>query len=221
MNKNVFINCPYDDDYTDILHAVTFVICCAGFIPRSALETKESGKERLAKIVDIIYQCRLGIHDISRVESKGGTTGDLPRFNMPFEFGLFYGALNFGTDDQKSKLMLVLDSDHHRYQQTLSDIAGKDPSAHGNDPERAIAHVREFLSDKNGSGTLPGAEYFSRCYKKFSAKLPSIAKKLRISSNEIKRREYWRDYASCANEWVQRASSQPPIRRSRTKRPIA
>ncbi len=203
MNNNVFINCPFDDDYTEILHAITFAICYAGYAPRSALETKESGKERLSKIIGIIHECRLGIHDISRVEKAPGATLDLPRFNMPFEFGLFYGALHFGDEQQKAKVLLVLDSEQFRYQKTLSDIAGKDPAVHRNIPSDAISHVRDFLADKNGSGTLPGAENFIKVFRDFNTALPRIAKKLKISPTEIRRRNYWRDYVTCVNLWAE------------------
>ena len=125
--KSVFINCPFDENYTDILQAITFAIVYANFIPRSALETINSGQERLAKICYIIKECQFSIHDISRVGVGPSGSNNLPRFNMPFEFGIFYGAEHFGRGVQKNKKSLVLDSEKYRYQQTLSDIAGKVP----------------------------------------------------------------------------------------------
>ena len=41
---------------------------------------------RLLKILCIIGECRLGIHDISRTELDAAS--GLPRFNMPLELGL-------------------------------------------------------------------------------------------------------------------------------------
>lgn len=83
---NVFINCPFDSAYKPIFDAIIFTVMDAGFRPRCALESRDSGDTRLAKIVQIIRECRFGIHDISRVETGGA---GLPRFNMPFECGLF------------------------------------------------------------------------------------------------------------------------------------
>ena len=62
-DKNVFINCPFDSAYQPLLHAVTFAIRDAGFVPRSALETNNTAEERLAKIVAITRECRYSIHD--------------------------------------------------------------------------------------------------------------------------------------------------------------
>jgi hypothetical protein len=52
------------------------------------LEAYDSGDVRIEKILDIIDQCKLGIHDISRTELNEHS---LPRFNMPLELGLFLG----------------------------------------------------------------------------------------------------------------------------------
>jgi hypothetical protein len=38
----------------------------------------------------MIGECELGIHDLSRVD----TYGQLPRFNMPLELGLFLALRN-------------------------------------------------------------------------------------------------------------------------------
>lgn len=145
--NSVFINCPFDEDYMDLLHAITFAIYYAGFAPRSALEETDTAVERLSKIVKVIRECRLGVHDISRVEVA--PAAGLPRFNMPFELGIFYGAVAFGGKQDRNKSFLVLDSEKYRYQKTMSDIAGKDPSSHENDPKKAIGCIRRFLVDKS------------------------------------------------------------------------
>jgi hypothetical protein len=36
-NDNVFINCPFDVDYTPNLHAIVFTVYRCGFVPLSAL----------------------------------------------------------------------------------------------------------------------------------------------------------------------------------------
>lgn len=77
---NVFINCPFDADYTPLLHAIVFAIHDCGFVARTALEEIDSGHTRLDKIVRIIEQCDHGIHDISRTTAL---PDDWPRFNMP------------------------------------------------------------------------------------------------------------------------------------------
>jgi hypothetical protein len=43
---------------------------------------------------------------------------------------------------------LLLDKEPFQYQKTMSDAAGLDPRAHGNDPEKLIACIRDFLAVK-------------------------------------------------------------------------
>ena len=68
MNRDIFINCPFDDAYSDIFDAILFAIYFCGCKPRCALEIDDGAQIRLDKICDIIAECDLGIHDISRTE---------------------------------------------------------------------------------------------------------------------------------------------------------
>lgn len=54
---NVFVNCPFDDEYTPLMQAVIFAIHDCGFIARSALESDNAAVARLTKIQDIIRAC--------------------------------------------------------------------------------------------------------------------------------------------------------------------
>lgn len=90
--NSVFINCPFDETYTPILRAIIFAVYRCGFVPRSALEADNGLQNRLHKIQSVIAGCHYGIHDISRTELN---ENGLPRFNMPFELGLFFGAQCF------------------------------------------------------------------------------------------------------------------------------
>jgi hypothetical protein len=208
--KNVFINCPFDAEYVDLLQAITFAVVYAGFIPRSALEEVNSGEERLAKIVKLIREASLSLHDISRVEmppQPEGAKPALPRFNMPFECGIFYGAYAIGVGKQKEKKFLVLDSQQYRYQQTMSDIAGKDPACHNNDPNEAIRCVRRFLSGKNGNNQLPGDAHFIAEYQKFRDELPAIVGQMKMTVDEIRQLSYWKDYVTIVTGWVKARAS--------------
>ena len=61
---------------------------------------------------EVLYFRLARIHDISRTELDKKTS--LPRFNMPFELGLFLGAKKFGAFDQSKKRTLILDKKKHR-----------------------------------------------------------------------------------------------------------
>jgi hypothetical protein len=136
-----------------MFRAIVFAAQDAGFVPRCSLELADATQNRLAKIEAIIAECRYGIHDISRTEPS---PAGLPRFNMPFEFGVFLGCKRYGGPDQRSKTCLVLDREPYRYQRFLSDIAGQDIEAHAGDPRRAVQRVRDWLRNASRRSTVPG-----------------------------------------------------------------
>lgn len=115
-NDSVFINCPFDQDYIPILYAGVFTIYRCGFVPITALIENNGLQNRLSKIEQCIEDCRYGIHDLFRVELS---SNNLPRFNMPFELGIFFGAKHFGDNYQKLKTALIFDKDRYRYQQFI------------------------------------------------------------------------------------------------------
>lgn len=150
---------------------------------------------RIDKIQRIIGECKFGIHDISRVELN---ENNLPRFNMPLELGLFLGAKKYGSGAQKDKVCLIFDTEKYRYQQFISDIAGQDIEAHGNDVETCIRIVRKWLNDASGRKTLPGYKAIYRRYRLFKTELPEICKELQVDLDEIS----FNDFAQFAFEWL-------------------
>src|SRR5687767_10247867 len=107
FTNSVFINCPFDNNYEPLLYSIIFTVFRCGFIPRSAMEEDDGSDMRLDKILRLIQQCKFGIHDLSRTELD--SHNQLPRFNMPFELGLFWGAKKFGDKQQKDKVALVFE----------------------------------------------------------------------------------------------------------------
>jgi hypothetical protein len=138
--QHVFINCPFDPQYQSLFEAIVFTVSVCGLRPRCALEEEDGSQIRIEKIFNIISTCRFGIHDISKTELD--EVNFLPRFNMPLELGIFLGAKRFGAGEQKDKTCLILDREKYRYQKFISDIAGQDIRAHGDDPKEAISIVR-------------------------------------------------------------------------------
>ena len=161
--RAVFINCPFDDAYRPLFRAMCFAVLACGFVPRCALDYSDSGEVRFHKILDIITECDLSIHDLSRVEVDGAS--GLPRFNMPLELGADLALRLKGPAAQRRRRTLILDAEPHRYDQTLSDISGQDIEAHGNDPDRVIARVRDWLNAHDPDGDpLPGAKALADDY---------------------------------------------------------
>src|SRR5215469_15133347 len=181
-NQNVFINCPFDEKYKSLFRAIVFAVYDCGFVSRCALEEDDGSQIRLQKIYDIIASCRLGIHDLSRVQLDRSSR--LPRFNMPLELGAFLGAKYFGVNQQKSKVCLILDSVEYRYQKFISDIAGQDIRAHGNDARRVIRIVRDWLRMYSQT-SIPSGSVIGERYAKFRAELPALCKASSLNRNEL------------------------------------
>ena len=203
-DRQVFLNCPFDDDYYPLLRAAVFTIQACGFTARIALENTGSESVRLDRLVRMIGQCGLGIHDLSRVRLTSPT--DLPRFNMPFECGVFYGARRFGAQAQRRKRFLLLDQEPFQYQRTMSDVAGLDPRAHGNDPEKLIACIRDFLAE--GLDPMPmGPTRISALYREFLLALPSLTANAEVTLAEIEPLSAFNDWYLFASRWLLREAS--------------
>jgi len=181
-NDNVFINCPYDPAYARTFEALIFAVTALGFRARAAREIDDGANVRIERIVRIIEDCRYGIHDICRTELDAIT--GLPRFNMPFELGIFLGAKKYGDDDQRKKATLILDVQQFRYREFISDLAGIDIHAHNGEPIRAIREVRDWLRISSRR-QLPSGNVVVELYERFTADLPDIAAKDGHDPNEI------------------------------------
>jgi hypothetical protein len=177
--EDVFINCPFYDDYRDIFRALIFAIYACGFRPRSARELDDGGQTRIAKLYDIIEESRYGIHDISRTELDPAHR--LPRFNMPLELGIFFGAKQYGKPAQRKKLVMIFDIEPFRFQKFISDLAGMDIHAHDGNAEVAISKTRDWLVNVSRR-QLPGGKKLIRWYHEFLAVLPSLANELDLDA---------------------------------------
>lgn len=184
--NSVFINCPFDSRYQSFFDAIVFTVTRCGFVARCALEIDNAVGTRIDKIAKLIRECPLGIHDLCRTELD--SKSKLPRFNMPFEFGLFLGAQRYGTDAQRNKQCLVLDKEPHRFQVFISDIAGQDVHSHDNQVDVLIVRVRNFL--RTISDTLPAPSIIHRDFTRFEAAKPRICKNLDLTPTELSFRDF-------------------------------
>ncbi len=164
FEKNVFINCPFDDDFRPLLKALIFEIIYLGFTPKLS-QTISSSSIRINQIKTLIRTCKYGIHDLSR--SKPMKEGDLPRFNMPYELGLELGAIEFGNRKLKSKRILILETEKYHYQKVISDIAGQDIENHDDDPKTMMTKVRNWFSANFPASTIVGQTEIWIAYNQF------------------------------------------------------
>jgi hypothetical protein len=156
FSKNVFINCPFDDQFIPLLRSILFVIIYLGFTPRIALERFDSGEARINKIIDLIKASKFSIHDLSRIKSS--EKSEYFRLNMPFELGVDIGCKIFKDGQAKDKKCLILEKEKYRYQKALSDLSNSDIKNHNNEPEEVIRQIRDWFVvnelERADSGTI-------------------------------------------------------------------
>lgn len=190
-NGNVFINCPFDDDYLPCFEALLFVITISGYRVRCALEESDGGDIRLEKLCRLIEASDDTIHDLSRTEA--GKLG-LPRFNMPFELGLVMGARLYGIRRQRSKRACIMVGRDYVLPRYLSDLAGSDPEAHEERPHEVIRIVRGYLHTSPSGQGLPGAAHMIELFERFRSDLPFLARQARLTVEETHARLGYRNY---------------------------
>jgi len=151
FDKNVFINCPFDDDYRQLLLGVVFTVIHFGYKPRLSLERADSAENRIDKIVDLIKESKFGIHDLSRLVSEGA--GEVYRMNMPFELGIDFGCKKLKGGKWSGKKILILEKERYRFQQAISDLSGCDIKSHADEVDKVILAVRDwFITEELGRG---------------------------------------------------------------------
>ena len=187
FDQNVFINCPFDKPYAPMFQAIAFTVHRVGFRPRCTKEVMDSGASRLEKIMDIIADCKYGIHDLSRTQMW---KFNLPRFNMPFELGIDIGFRRCGDTNCQDKRHLIFDKAPYRYHKFISDLGGRDLTAHENKPREAVIRVRNWLTAEASLKGMPSGKTIFNEYKQFLAKVPEICKRSFLHKSDLTFTDY-------------------------------
>ncbi len=163
--KNVFINCPFDNEFYPLLKGIFFVLIYLDFKPKIA-ETSDSGQVRILKIKDLMLSSPLSIHDLSRIDPLD--TDAAARLNMAFEMGIDFGLKYSGIAELEAKRFLILEKEDHRYKTFLSDISGNDIKSHRNDPELVIKSIRDWIKAQGKEAVVPRHKLIFSAYNEFS-----------------------------------------------------
>ena len=164
LKENVFINCPFDEEYSPILEILCFCVSYFGFAPRLATERLEAGENRLEKIVELISNSRYSIHDLSRCKAKG--VDEYYRMNMPFELGIDFGFRRNPDTAYGTKKFLIFEENQYDLKRAISDLAGTDVMFHQGEIQKIIELTRNFFSVE-GEIDIPGAKKISADYATF------------------------------------------------------
>lgn len=185
FNKNIFINCPFDDDYFPLLKPLLYTIKKIGFNPRISLERNDSGEIRLHKIKELIESSKYSIHDLSRARAK--KKGEYFRQNMPFELGLDLGCRDYNDGKEyKSKKILILEEEKYSTQKALSDLSFADCKCHKGEAEELVYEVRNWFAE-NGQKEVPSASSIWDGYNVFYADLYEEKSKQGFKQKDINR----------------------------------
>jgi len=121
--ESVFLNIPYDPQFTRPYLAYITALSAISLVPRATLGI--TGNRRLDRIASLIESCSYSIHDLSRVQLDRHPPRT-PRFNMPFELGM---AVVWSQANPRHK-WFVFESVRRRLNKSLSDLDGTDPYIH-------------------------------------------------------------------------------------------
>ncbi len=199
FNKNVFINCPFDEKYNSLLKPILFTIIYLGFTPQIASQTTDSGEQRINKVLSLILKSRYSLHDLSRIKSR--RRGEFFRLNMPFELGIDYGCRRTSTTHLRNKRFLVLGAKPHDYKQALSDLGGVDAKSHGNDPQKLVLALRNWFVETVHLKKTPCASAIWEKFLDFSQYFYAERKKDGFSRQDLNMMPV-REYIASIRHWL-------------------
>ena len=198
FENNVFINCPFDEQYIPMLRALVFSTLYLDLNPFLS-QNLSSSNIRINQIKQHIRSCKFGIHDLSRCRSLGN--GESPRFNMPYELGLDVGASEYGGKLLRSKKILILETENYHYQRVISDIAGQDISNHSDDPKILVKKVRNWISANRENSVDPSGQIWI-AFNQFTEDLQTTLLD-KYSEEEIAEMPIG-EYIKFAKDWIPR-----------------
>jgi hypothetical protein len=186
FQKNVFINCPFDDNYFPLLKTLLYTLRRLGLFPRLALERFDSGEVRLQKIKELIECSQYSIHDLSRFKST--VKNEYFRLNMPFELGLDLGCRYYKVDDAsyQEKKILILEKEKYSTQKALSDLSFADCKCHKGEAEELVLEVRNWFAEL-GFKDLPSGTSIWDDYNVFYFELYAEKEKEGFKEKDINR----------------------------------
>lgn len=205
FDKNVFINCPFDSAYHSLLRPLLFTIVYLGFNPKIALESSDSGEQRIDKICRLIRDSKYSVHDLSRLESKKG--GEFYRLNMPFELGVDYGCRRFAFNYLRDKKCLILEKGAFDYRKALSDMSGVDIKNHDNEPAKVVRAIRNWFVETVGLTEATGPTAIWNRFNDFTSDFYTRRQAEGFSDEDLDMMPV-REYIDSIKRWI-RANADP------------
>jgi hypothetical protein len=160
--QSVFLNIPYDNQFEELYLAYIVGLTQLGFDINATLAVPNQG--RLDRIVSLIKESDVSIHDLSRIELSSG----IPRFNIPLELGL---ALFHSYATKGRHRVFVFEKKPYRMMHSTSDISGIDPQIHQGKPSGVMVGLRNIFHQPERTTTVPE---MLASYRAVRRKLPAL-----------------------------------------------
>lgn len=120
---------------------------------------------------------------------------------MPFELGIDYGCRRTSTRYLRKKRFLVLGAKPHDYKRALSDLAGIDAKSHANNPDIAVAVLRNWFVETVGLKDVPSGSAIWEKFVDFRSGFYDEMEKLGFSRRELKTMPV-PEYISAIRNWL-------------------
>lgn len=162
-SRSVFINCPFDNDYTDRFYIMVFTILGSGYLPRCALDSGSTSSSRMERIIDGIHNSRLSVHDLARCHGEG--ISNFARFNMPFELGISVGHRFLQKEMARIPYKIGKRTPDYDVRFAAKDKLQSWFVGDGLQDRRflgGLSWIRRFLSDQESAPPLVGEEDYGR-----------------------------------------------------------
>jgi hypothetical protein len=191
--QSVFLNVPFDAEYSPLFVALIAGLTALGRSPRCVLEVPGAGLNRLERIFGLVASCRTSIHDLSRVSLSSDL--NLPRFNMPFELGMAYALSRVGSHG-----FFLLEEKPYRLQISLSDLNGHDPHIHDGTQAGVLRCVLDCFGTPSGAPDIATLTALTKRLAQLSSKLqrqmqvqgvfhPYLFRRITLTAAELARRQ--------------------------------
>jgi hypothetical protein len=191
-DKSVFINCPFDSSYRELMLAIVFSVSAHRFVPRSARATEGDAEPRFSRVLNAIATSKYSIHDLSRSSGEGDE--NLARFNMPLELGMAAAFRYERKGSKRPHQWLALVPDGYAYQRFVSDLAGFDLARHDNSVGSVIREVSAWLRILDDAlGPMPSALRIFESFDAFRNELAGLRA-------EALHKDTWRDILVAASK---------------------
>lgn len=119
---------------------------------------------------------------------------------MPFELGLTLGAKRFGRRPRDRIKILI--RQQHALPRYLSDLAGNDPEAHDDEPNRILEITRNFLHQSPTGRLLPGPAHLIGVFATFRERLPEIAAGIDYRPDEVGAYRHYPTFLHCVTRFL-------------------